>query len=187
MYDLTVSNSIALKLKTVRILWFALITTVVLYDFLLIYMRKTDEHVREVPPHLAEILSAIALGVGVTSIVFPRKVFADNVRRMEIAVAEEPGEAIGGFRESAPVRRVVAKPAEAVSSAFAPFQTPWLLGMALCESIALFGLVLGYLGENMLVASAFFLVALVLMASKYPRVSTIIGAIERVTGATCTL
>jgi hypothetical protein len=57
-----------------------------------------------------------------------------------------------------------------------------LVGMARCEAIALVGFTLGFMGASLVVAGAFFVVALALMATKFPRIGTVIREIESATG-----
>jgi hypothetical protein len=133
------------------------------------------------------LLAVLAVAVAVTSFVLPRKLFTAGLAQVQIAVAEEPGEVVGSFRESAPVKRVVTNPEQAVLGALAKLQAPFIVGMALCESIALFGLMLGFIGESMRLAVVFFLVALALMALRYPRLATVTQAVERSSNAKCTL
>lgn len=182
------SKRVDAALQVMRILWAGLAGSVVVYDVVLVVVRKDPNRaVPEMTPHLPEMLAVVALGIAVASFVLPRKFLADGIARLNVPVTEEPGEAIGGFRESAPVRRVVTNPEQAVVSALPVFQTPFLVGMALCEAIALFGFMLGFMGARMPVAVGFFLLSLALMAVKFPRLSSITGAIERATGASCKL
>jgi hypothetical protein len=170
-----------------RIIWIALMVSVVLYDVMLVQLRKQRGPSNDMPPHLPEMLALLAVVIAVVSIVLPRRLFAVALKQVDAKVAEEPGEVVGSFRESAPVQRVVSNPEEAILGALAVFQSPFLVGMALCESIALFGFMLGFLGESMKVAVGFFLVSLSLMAVRYPRVASMTQAIESSTGAKCLL
>jgi hypothetical protein len=182
-----VTPRIAIRLQVMRIIWIALMVSVVLYDVMLVQLRKQHDPSGDVPPHLPEMLALLAVVIAIVSFVLPRRLFTVALKRVDVKVAEEPGEVVGSFRESAPVRRAVSNPEVAVLAALAGFQSPFLVGMALCESIALFGFLLGFLGESMKVALGFFLVSLALMAVRYPRVTTMTRAIESSTGAKCVL
>jgi len=67
------------------------------------------------------------------------------------------------------------------------FQPPFIVGMALCEAIGLFGLMLGFMGASTKVAVGFFLAAIVLMAVRYPRLPTFTRAVEVASSAKCVL
>jgi F0F1-type ATP synthase membrane subunit c/vacuolar-type H+-ATPase subunit K len=177
------SDPFAAKIMTPRILWGALCFSVVLFDVALTAVR--DDKPPGVPPHLDLMLAAMSVGLAIMSVGLPRQILVRGIKAMNLEVEERPGEAIGGFRESAPVTRVVKDPTAAIGRAFAPFQQALLIGMALAESIALFGFMLGFLGENMLYASLFFVASLLLMITKYPRIATLATAVERATGARC--
>jgi hypothetical protein len=167
-------------------IWASLVIGVVVLDAVMIYLHKQvaqEEHhastraLQEMPAYYPELFAVVATCVAVLAVWFPRKLLTDGVsnRRKNIEIADEGG------------RRVVVKPVETVRDLMLAYQPTFLIGMALSEAVALIGFMLGFLGGSLLVASAFFLVALVLMVAKYPRLSTVIGAIERVTGATCPL
>ena len=186
------STQVAARLMVMRVLWGALIASVVLYDVVLLQVRPDHASVShgpssDLPPHFPEMLMALAVVLAVVSFVVPRRLFQGGLKHVDVKVTEEPGEVVGSFRESAPVRRVVTNPQEAILGAMAVFQPPFIVGMALCEAIGLFGLMLGFMGASTKVAVGFFLAAIVLMAVRYPRLPTFTRAVEVASSAKCVL
>jgi hypothetical protein len=58
------------------------------------------------------------------------------------------------------------------------FQTPFILALALSESVAMFGFVLGWLGAPLPVAGAFFAASWVLLLARFPTRSRVFGPFE---------
>jgi hypothetical protein len=172
----------AARLQTMRILWMAMIVSSLLFLFIITSHLVHDEDPR-MPPHLPEMLGALAVGVAIISIVLPARAFDTALRAMDVTLENEMGEPVGSFRESAPSVKIIAKPHDTVLAALARFQTPLIIGLALAESINLFGFMLGFMGAHPYAYAPFFALGLGLMAWKYPRLSTITSALERVKGA----
>jgi hypothetical protein len=171
----------AARLQTVRILWMGLFFSSLLLLFMISsHMIHGEENM---PPHMPELLGALALGIAIFSVVFPARNFDMALRGMDVKLENEVGEPIGSFRESAPTVKLIAKPNETVIAAFARYQTPFILGMALAESINLFGFILGFMGAHPYAYAPFFALGLGLMVWKFPRLEHITTALERVKGA----
>ncbi len=170
-----------------RVLWLGLLGShVVLMVMIAAHLARGAEG-NEMPPHLPEMLGALALGLAVVSVVFPAKAFDQGLRSMAVRTTNEVGEAVGSFRESAPVTKVVADPEQAVVDAFARFQTAMIVGLSLAEAISLFGFMIGFMGGPVYGYAPFFALGIALTLSKFPRLVTITSAIERVKGARCEL
>lgn len=169
------------RLKTVRILWLALVMTNA------IYIGMVSSHAAispdAAPPYMAEMFGALAFGIAILSIVMPARGFEAGLRNMKVELVEVPGEVVGSFRESAPLTRVIAEPERALADAFVRFQTPFILGMALAESISLFGFMLGFMRAAPIVYMPFFAAGTVLMLSKFPTEQRMVRALERVKNA----
>jgi len=185
-----VSPSIAALLKTARILWFALFASPAF--FIAVLALQASRQVQRVdfemsPQTQAVLYAALSVAIATTSVVLPHRQLLMSIRRLNLRVEDQVGEQVGSFRESAPVRRVVADPEAAVRAAMPSFQSTFIVGMALAEAVALFGLLFGYVGNPPLWCAPFFIVCWALMASKFPRVTQITGAIEAATGAECRL
>ncbi len=172
----------AARLQVVRILWMALFVSSLMFLFMITSHIAHDDNAR-LPPHMPELFGALALGIAIISVVLPARNFDAALRRMDVTFENEVGEPVGSFRESAPVEKLIAKPHDTVSAAFARFQTPFIFGMALAESINLFGFILGFMGAPPYAYAPFFALGLGLMGSKFPRLVTITSALERVKGA----
>ena len=169
------------RLKTVRVLWLALVMTNVIYIGMISSHLAVSEDAA--PEHLPALLGAFSLGLAILSIVMPARGFDAGLRNMEVNIIEAPGEVVGSFRESAPVTRVIAEPERAMIAAFSRYQTPFILGMALAESVSLFGFVLGFMRAAPIVYMPFFGVGIALMLSKFPTIGYIARAVERAKNA----
>jgi hypothetical protein len=113
----------------------------------------------------------------------PARTFDAALRAMDVTFENEIGEPVGSFRESAPTVKLIAKPHDTVVAAFARWQPPFLIGMALAEAINLFGFMLGFMGAHPYAYAPFFALGLGLMVLQFPRLVTLTSAIERVKGA----
>lgn len=172
------------RLRTVRILWGALTSTNAIYLLVIAsHFRWPDA----IPEHLPILLGALAFGLAIASVVLPARGFDMSLRTMKVEMIDMPGEVVGGFRESAPITRVIAEPDRVLENALTRFQTPFLLGMALAESISLFGFMLGFMHASAMVYAPFFAVGAALMLSKFPTAARIREAVERVKGASLTV
>src|SRR5438309_10282709 len=98
----------AARLQTVRILWVALFMSSLMFLFMITTHIVHDEGAR-MPPHLAEMLGALALGIAIMSIVLPARGLDQGLRSMEVSFENEMGEPVGSFRESAPTTKLIAK------------------------------------------------------------------------------
>jgi len=176
---------IEVRLRTMRILWAALIGSVGMLGVMLHVIGAPAER-GAMPPHMDVMLGAFSVGVGIMSLAFPARLFAMTVRNAKLDIESRPGEARperGDVRQPLPTDRVFVDPELARGRAMGLWQQPLLIGMALAESIALMGFMLGFVGESMPVASAFFVAALVLMLLRYPRLSAIERALEQAANA----
>ncbi len=168
--------------------WYSLLVAVGIFYFLLIFLYSRGQlRPEDMQPHLPELLVVMAVSEAVMSFILPRRRLEAAIRALNIEVSEEGGEIVGSFRESAVKRRVVVDAPAAVQRALPAYALAFRISVALPVSMSLLGLLLGYVGGSLPLASAFFVVALVLIAVRYPRVSAIVGAIEQVTGASCSL
>src|SRR5437868_10404458 len=102
----------AARLQTVRILWMALVVSSLL--FLLIITSHLAHSPDPMPPHLPEMLGALAFGIAILSIVLPARGLDMGLRSLDVTIENDVGEPIGSFREAAPVERFIAKPHDAV-------------------------------------------------------------------------
>ncbi len=173
---------VAKGMRTIRTLWFALLPSNLIFVALLANgfgakAASSQAHA------MAPMLGALAAGIAVLSFFLPARIFAIALRSAKIAVSEEAGEGLGGFRQATLAQKTVARPTETVLDALARWRPTFLIGMALAESISLFGLMVGFLGAPALVYLPFIAAGLAIMLVKYPRLETVTSAIERASGA----
>lgn len=170
------------ELRTPRILWGALLFSTVLYLVVLFMVHPPHQELQPLYPPLFGLLS---LGIAVVSFVLPAQGYKQTVLRQKPEIAEEAdqqGSDIIPYRD-APKRRVFASPTDARRMARIAYQTPFILGMALSEAIALFGFVLGFLGHPLPYFIPFFVFAWVLMLVRFPTEKAVYGRYEQAMGA----
>lgn len=170
-------------MQTVRVLWFALLPSNFVFAALLTNGFAARQRTPDVGA-MSAVFGALALGIAVLAFVLPARLFAKAIAAMRIDVAEEAGETPGGFRQAAVVTRRIAHPTEALLAALARWQPAFIVGMALAESISLFGFVLGFLGAPPTTYFAFIATGLTIMLLKFPQIGTVKSAVERASGAT---
>jgi hypothetical protein len=162
-------------MSQLRILWTALSFSTVFFVVLVTGFRPAPAG----PPQaiLLPAFAFIAIGMIVVSFVLPRvgyKTAVDNARPEITEVTDASASDVIPYRD-APRRRVFAKPEEARRKAVVIFQTPFILGMALTESITLLGFTLGWLGHPMWAWAPFFAVGWELFALRFPTKQAVFG------------
>lgn len=171
------------RLRVVRILWGALFSSTCMFIVVLLIQQRADALPTEpVTPLMLPVLGAVALGIAVLSVVFPRQMFHASLKlaKLEVITQVDEGEGPALFRDAAPTIRVFAKPDEARTMVFPKYQTAFILGMALSEAVALFGLVLGMQGVPLLHVLPFWVVCWALMIMRFPTPKRIFGPLEKV-------
>lgn len=177
---------VGVRLRTIRVLWFPLFSSNFVFLALIAFgphAQHPDPAVRLYPP----IFGALAAGIALLAVALPARAFAGSLRAMKVRVEEDAGEALGGFRQAALVRRRIADPDQTLLDALMRFQSAFLVGMALSEGVSLFGLVLAFVGLPAADWAGFFVVGVGLMLSKFPRLATVVRALERTSGASLML
>lgn len=170
-------------MKILRILWGALFASTFVYLIVLFVVPPQASE----PPELSLVIgmAVAAVGTAVTSLVVPRVAHAQALARHRLEVIERADTGASDILpyRDAPKRRVFADPKAAESLAFATFNAPFLLSLAMAEATALVGFVLAFLGLPLPRALPFFGVAWVLMAVRFPTLRQVIGPVERFYGA----
>ncbi len=178
------------RLMVTRILWGALTFTVFIYGFILHATGHGNVNpVREgMDPTLPIMLGVTALSVAVVSFVLPAKFFRASAQRLarSLKVTDTvnvvmPGDE-RGFRTAPPSSKVYENGSAALAAAFTAFQTPFILGLALSESIVINGFLLGFMGYGLRFAAPFFAVGLVLLLVRFPTKDRVAGMFEEATG-----
>lgn len=155
------------RLATPRVLWGAIFASTIL--FLGIAIVLGSQGVVQVRPEAAllpaVVLVAIITAVG--SVVLPPRIARAGLKRLALPVREIPSqERI--LRERGRRNRVFENPNDAVARSLPVLQTAMIIGVALCESVALLGFVLLLLGFQLAQAIGLFVLSWVLLATKYP-------------------
>ena len=135
-------------------------------------------------PMMFYVFALVSVGTGVAYVLVPSHMRAQQMQGVKLDTTEQAdpnGSVI--FRDAAPMVRVFADPVKAARTAAAQFQTPFILGMALAESIGLYGTVLTVLGCPLEQAVAFPLVAALLQARLFPSRQRVLGPLEAHFGA----
>ena len=172
-----------MNLQTPKVLWAAMSSSVPMFAVVLATMGKlamTDDAAKPVGVALA----AASLFAAVLSVMMPRLQFRQALAQARFELKDVPDErAMPTHRDDGPTVKAFAHPQAALRRATALFQTPFILSMALAESIAAMGLVVGMQGFGLLGAAPFFVVALVLFGVHFPREATVVRALREVYGA----
>lgn len=171
-------------LNTARILWFALLMATFLY--MGIAYGVLPKKVTVAPdPMMPGLFGGIAVVVAVMSFLVPRMTYQQAAKAADVKIEEEvvSNAFPKRYREAMPKRAVFAEPGEAIAKAYACFQAPFILSIALSEAIALFGLVLAQLGFDMAVSLPFFLAGAALIVNRFPQEPKVLAMFEQARGA----
>jgi hypothetical protein len=167
-------------IATMRILWAALLSSVGLFAVIILILPPA-----QVSPDRAQffIFIAVAAATAVSSFVLPAQAHAANVRRAALETHDVPDpEAPAGFGDVKRVQ-VFKDPARARGYALGSYQMYMILGCALSEAVAMFGLVLDRLGHPPQTTLPFVIAGLLLMAVRYPVEAKAIALFEGVAKA----
>jgi hypothetical protein len=171
-------------LNTVRILWFALLMAIFLH--MGIAYGVLPKKVAVAPdPIMPWALGGVAVLVAVMSFLVPRMTYQQAAKAADVKIAEEVASTAfpNRYREALPKRAVFAEPDAAVAKAYACFQAPFIMSIALSEAVALFGLVLAQLGFDMAVSLPFFLTGAALILNRFPQEPKVLAMFEQARGA----
>ncbi|HEY8091319.1 MAG TPA: hypothetical protein VIF09_25825 [Polyangiaceae bacterium] len=168
---------LARAVQTMRVLWAALTASTVLIAALTFFVVAPGP-AGPVNDTNRFVIGLAALGGAIASFVVPMRIYRTAVARRRHEIAEgEPGP--GG---RAPARFV--DPDAAVRHATASWMSPFIIGMALSESVSLDGLVEHVFRAPTGVTAVFFVAGTALALVRFPRPAQILGTYERAQGAT---
>ena len=153
--------------KTMTIVWFALLATVGIYVVIGYVLSAQREGASELTDSVLMVLGAMAVGSAALSFYLPKLLLANQDVRERIA-------RVGRAAEAAPAERE-ARLEELAKVYF----TPWVVGAALAESVAIFGLVAAFLSGSGDLMLPFALVSLAILLVKRPRVETLLPPAQR--------
>lgn len=172
-------------LMTPRVLWGALLVSNVIYGGLVVsgILHVPTPEPDDVDPTFALAFAVAALGTLATSFLLPAKFLGDALARQrgELRFEErEDASAPTLFRDESKRVRFVAEPAVARAHLASLFFTPFVLSLALSESVSIFGLA-GYVAGffPMVVALTFIGVGALFIALRFPTVARLVTASER--------
>ncbi len=120
-------------------------------------------------PIMVPVFGAVALVSAAMSFILPGIISKPGYENPRVKLREIPDpESSIQVSGQTPMIKVVADPQEFRQRAYALFLTPWILSIALSESVAIFGLVLFFMGATLPMIAPFFGVALILVALRFP-------------------
>jgi hypothetical protein len=172
-----------LALRQMRILWGALLTSVVVLLGVLLQARPHPHTPPE--PVFIPMFGAVALMAAIMSFLLPRFAYRKAVRQLNLATTNEaaPDAFSAMYREAVPTRKLFADPGTAQRSAATLFQARLILEIALSESVALMGFMLGWLGFELLLVAPFSATGLILILLRFPTAGRILRSFEKEAGA----
>ncbi len=125
-------------------------------------------------------LALVSLSVAVMSFALPKRLHLQAVANLSLEVVDQAdpnASDVIPYRD-APTRRVVKSPLEAAQKAFGTYQVSLILGCALSESVALFGLVLGFAVFPLQTVLPFFIASWALLLARFPTMPRVIAPVE---------
>jgi len=165
--------------RQARLLWMLMASSIAIYGGVLFFLLEKGMNNEAPPPETLQAiglaLTAAAASAGVASIVLPRILMAPKrlCARMpdpapdEIVLPRKGRREVIDLRALAPLERKVAYVLK--KDAFAA----GLIGIALAESVALMGLVLGVLSREILAATPFLFVGGALVMARMPKLEAL--------------
>lgn len=168
-----------MQLQTPRVLWFALLMSNAMYAVVGMLAAPTDGST--IDPTLLVALGVVALGNGVGAFIIGMKLRRTAYLKANFEVEEVPDpNAETMFRDSPPMIRQFAKP-DTIPKRLMPLAfTPFILELALSESVAIFGLVAALLGADVLTWLPFIFTGATLIAVRFPTEARWLRALERI-------
>lgn len=171
------------NLMTPRILWFALLMSQGMYLGILHVPGLVQPPSAPPDPMLLYVFGGSAFMAGVASFLVPFGIRKNIGRSTRVATVEAVGAArSASFRETHAAPRAFedrdAALREGLRRGFAPF----IISLALTESIALIGFTLGFLGHPLFVFLPFFIVAWLLMLARFPTEKTFLAPVAEANG-----
>ena len=164
-YDAPVTQS---QVMIMRVLWVGLFVSTLLF-LVSGYVAVSDRGEIPAPaPVMLPALAFVSLGIAAASVLFPRHLLRQSLRAAKYEIVDLPAQE-RMFTDTPGRARKFANP-EAVRKTLAPkVQTPFILGMALAEAVAINGFVLWFVGFALVHAIGFFVVCWILMIAHFPK------------------
>lgn len=179
------------QIRTMQILWAALLSTPFLYVLVVISTGRAAANEPGPPALFYGVFGLLSLSLGAMSLALPGYLRGRAARGAVLVSGLEVDDAQRyapeheqGFREAAAaeVERRFRDPQRAAETAARVYMTPFILGMALAEAVANFGLVLAFMGAGARAALPFFAATVALQVMRYPSRARVLAAFEERTG-----
>ena len=125
-------------------------------------------------------LNVVAVGMAASSLAVPLFLWKAGRRSLRPIVEEVPDEDAdpGLFRDAVPKRRVFRQGPALLEAALARAQAPFILSLALSEAVCLFGFVLAFLGHPPGFWVPLYLLGVLLLLVRAPRLSRFVAHLE---------
>lgn len=156
------------QMQTLRVLWAALMASPAMLLVVGYVVISERQEVLTPDPILLPVLGAAALGSAAASVILPLILLKPALLALKLQLTDAPS--VGPSRGRRRTHRFADAHA-ARARLLRAVQTPFILGMALAESVALMGFVLLFLGFPLLHVAPMFVVSWALMVSKFPRLA----------------
>lgn len=168
---------------TPRILWLALMGSQGVYLAIVAIPGVIDRPTTPGDPTILVVLGGMAMLNLVMSFVLPAFFGNAAARQLRPALTDVPTAPVSAsYRAPTGSSRGFADREAALRDAVRVGMTPFIIGLALTESIATFGLVVAFMGHPWLYYLPFFAVAALLMLARFPTEHTFLGPVERAHG-----
>ncbi len=174
-----------MNLTIVRTLWSALLFSTFV-ELGIVLWGDFDRYVY-LQVEITVAVAVVAATLAVASFLLPSRLYSAALERLALPVIEVPvqnNDAARDYRSAAGSQRVFREADAARSAMVRAFQAPFLVSVALAESIAILGVVIaqGRLAPSVY-ALPFFVVAWVLLGLRFPRVANVVEPAERLYSA----
>jgi F0F1-type ATP synthase membrane subunit c/vacuolar-type H+-ATPase subunit K len=170
-------------LRTLRILWGAQLAVPPMFLVVLVIQQRAGTLPTDPPFVMLPAFAAVGVALLIASFVVPRILHRSAVRQARLKVEDVPDDEPQLFRTAPKTIRLFADPETArIRGAQLTF-VPFILGVAMAEAVACFGLVLGMIGFRLVEVAPFFLLGFVVIASRFPSEARMMRALEAAAGA----
>lgn len=177
-------------LRVPRILWFALLAASLFYPGLLLFLQSNGHRATTPEFVMVPALYGAALMSTVMSFVMPRIKLAATFKPFASRVESGGGGAAPwpGYRGKVEGERVVRLSGPDLRAlVVGGYQTALILGMALSESVAIMGFMLGFLGFPLVMWAPLSAAGTLLIAIRFPTERAVLGPLEKAVGARAVL
>jgi hypothetical protein len=166
-----------------RILWLALFASQGIYLVLVTVPGLLDRPTEPSELVALPVLAGVAVMMAVMSFVLPAVMRNAAARSVAPATTEGPAAAVSAsYRGPIGSTKTFADRTAALRDGVRVGTAPFIVGLALTESVAVIGLVLAFMGHPRLHYLPFFAVAALLMLARFPTEHTFLAPIERAHG-----